>query len=195
MPELPASTALQVSSARDAVEVASLRAVAAGDSGQFEALYRSLHPRLFRFVLRVLGRLELVDDVISETMLAVWRGARAFRAESRAATWVFGIAYRKALQALRRSGHDMADDHAVVATEPSPEECTGVDGVRHAIRCALASLPSDQRAAIDLTFFHGYSCEEVASILGCPIGTVKSRMFLARARLRPLLERLHQESR
>ena len=176
-------------------EAACLRAVAGGDAQAFEALYRSLHPRLFRFVLRLLGRLDLVDDVLSETMLAVWRGAHAYRSEAPPSTWVFGIAYHKALQALRGVGQDPLEESDTPTTNPTPEEYAGSDGIHHAVRCALAALPADQRAAIELTFMHGYSCEEVAAILGCPIGTVKSRMFLARARLRPLLARLHEESR
>jgi RNA polymerase sigma factor (sigma-70 family) len=182
--------------ARDAAEQACLRAVAQGDAQAFETLYRMLHPRLFRFVLRVLGRLDLVDDVLSETMLAVWRGASAYRADARAQTWVFGIAYHKALQALRRTGLNPLEEHAASdAAVASPEQRTDDAWVHDAVRRALASLPADQRAAIELTFFNGYSCDEVAAIVGCPAGTVKSRMFLARARLRPLLARLHQESR
>ena len=186
----------QDAAARDAAELACLSAVAQGDAHAFEALYRTLHPRLFRFVLRVVGRLDLVDDVLSETMLAVWRGASGYRSDSRPATWVFGIAYHKALQALRRSGLNPLDEPiAADASEASPEDRTDHAGLHDAVRHALAALPADQRAAIELTFFHGYSCDEVAAILGCPAGTVKSRMFLARARLRPLLARLHEESR
>jgi len=173
---------------------ACLRAVAAGDAAAFEQLYRALYPRLFRFVLRVLGRLDLVEDVLSETMLAVWRGASGFCGGARASAWVFGIAYHKAMQALRQRGVDphREGDDAVEAS--SAEDAADVAALQQSLRNALARLPADQRAALELTFFHGYSCEEVAAILGCPTGTVKSRMFQARARLRPLLARLHAES-
>lgn len=179
---------------RERTEANWLRAAAGGDVAAFERLYRQLYPRLFRFVLRVLGRLEPVDDVLSETMLAVWRGAAGYPDGARASAWIFGIAYHKALQALRQRGLDPLQQQREPVAPGSVEEAADGAALRQSLRCALALLPADQRAAIDLTFFHGYSCEEVAQILGCPVGTVKSRVFMARARLRPLLARLHQES-
>jgi RNA polymerase sigma-70 factor (ECF subfamily) len=180
--------------ASELAEAACLAAIAAGDVAAFERLYRALYPRLFRFVLRVTGRLDGVEDVLSETMLAVWRGAAGYRGDTRASAWVFGIAYRQAVQALRRRG--VAPDRP--ASEPADSACTeaaaDAAALRQALRTALAALPADQRAAVDLTFYHGCSCGEVAAILGCPVGTVKSRMFQARMRLRPLLARLYRES-
>jgi RNA polymerase sigma-70 factor (ECF subfamily) len=172
-----------------------LCAIAAGDARSFEALYRHLYPRLFRFVLRVVGRLDLVEDVLSETMLTVWHSASGFRHASRPSTWIFGIAYRKALQALRAQGVDPLQPAPESVDPVSVEKLVDRAALQEVVRCAVAALPADQRAALELTFFCGHSCEEVAAILDCPVGTVKSRMFLARARLRPLLVRLQEESR
>ncbi len=79
-----------------------LSQIALGDRAAFERLYRRYYDRLFRFVLRVTGRMNLVEDVINDTMIVIWRKAGDYRAAARASTWIFGIAYRKALKALSR---------------------------------------------------------------------------------------------
>src|SRR5882724_9838826 len=89
-------------------DFACLCAVADGDRAAFERLYRRYYERLFRFSLRVTGRINLVEDVVSETMLVVWRRANEYRAAAAVSTWIFGIAYRKSLKALAREGRATA---------------------------------------------------------------------------------------
>lgn len=165
--------------------------VARGDRGALASLYRDYYPRLFRFVLRVLGRSDAVEDVVNETMLAVWQQAGEFRAESRVGTWIFGIAYRRALKALARERRPLPE------LEPAPVEMpsdlSDADARRATVARAIALLPPDQRAVVELTFAFGHSYGEIAAIVGCPEGTVKSRMFHARAKLRPLLRALVEE--
>jgi len=169
---------------------ACLAAVARGDRAAFERLYRRYYDRLFRFVLRVTGRMNLVEDVISETMIVIWRKADGYRAAARPSTWIFGIAYRKALKALSRElrAPDLVDELPEI--EQPPADTLDREGLHAAIRQAVMRLPPEHRAVVDLTFFLNRSYEEAALILGCPVGTVKSRMFHARAKLRPLLSQL-----
>ncbi len=91
-------------SAEAADDAACLAAVVRGDREAFERLYRRYYERLFRFSLRVTGRIHLVGDVINETMMVVWRRASEYRAAAQVSTWIFGIAYRKSLKALARDG-------------------------------------------------------------------------------------------
>lgn len=174
----------QTAAAEDA---ACLAAVAGGDRRAFEALYRRYYERLFRFALRVTGRVGLVEDVVHETLLVVWKKAGEFRAEASVSTWIFGIAYRKALKAASRDGRRESALDQVPAEALTAPETMDRDGIHAAIRAAVARLPAEHRAVVDLTFFFNCSYEEIAQILGCPVGTVKSRMFHARAKLRPLL--------
>ena len=174
-----------------AAAFACLARLALGDRAEFESLYRRYYDRLFRFVLRVTGRMNLVEDVINDTMIVIWRKAGEYRAAAQASTWIFGIAYRKALKALSKESRtsDVADVPAESAEAPPPDALDR-EGLHAAIRQAVMRLPPEHRAVVDLTFFFNRSYEEAAQILDCPVGTVKSRMFHARAKLRPLLTQL-----
>lgn len=174
-------------------DLACLAAVAAGDAQAFEALYRRYYERLFRFALRVTGRIGLVEDVVHETLLVVWRKAAGFRAQASVSTWMFGIAYKKSLKALAREGKRNKALDDLPPGELTAPETGDRDGIHAAIRDAVMRLPPDHRAVVDLTFFFNCSYEEIAQILDCPVGTVKSRMFHARAKLRPLLSNLLED--
>ena len=167
-----------------------LSLIAQGDRAAFERLYRRYYDRLFRFVLRVSGRMNVVEDVINDTMLVIWRKAGEYRAAAQASTWIFGIAYRKALKALARESRlgDVTDE--IPDIEAPPPEALDREGLHAAIRQAVMQLPPEHRAVVDLTFFRNRSYEEAAQSLDCPVGTIKSRMFHARAKLRPLLTQL-----
>ncbi|MEO0821832.1 MAG: sigma-70 family RNA polymerase sigma factor [Pseudomonadota bacterium] len=181
--------ASHMQSSSEETDLALLVATAQGDMSAFERLHRRFHPRLFGFALRLTDRHDLAEEVVNDTMMTVWRKAAAFQARSRASTWIFGIAYRIALKARhRRRGdrlHDEIDDEM-------PAERTGTQEVealfdRKQVAAALRLLPTKQRATVELTYFYGYALAEIAEITDCPVGTVKTRMFHARARLREIL--------
>jgi RNA polymerase sigma factor (sigma-70 family) len=174
----------------DGEDIACLSQIALGDRAAFERLYRSYYDRLFRFVLRVTGRMNVVEDVINDTMIVIWRKAGDYRAAARASTWIFGIAYRKALKALSRELRAPEVMDELPELEQPPSDALDREGLHAAIRQAVMRLPPEHRAVVDLTFFFNRSYEEAAQILDCPVGTVKSRMFHARAKLRPLLTQL-----
>ena len=163
--------------------------IAAGDLRAFEAMYRAYYPRLTRFLGRVIRRPGIVEEVLNDTMLVVWHRADAYNGRCKVSTWVFAIAYRKALKALQRfdepvedvAAQDRADDG------PGPEQEAGQRHRREALTKALGGLSAEHRAVVDLTYFHGMSCREIAEIVNCPVDTVKTRMFHARRRLRTML--------
>jgi RNA polymerase sigma-70 factor (ECF subfamily) len=170
-------------------DVELLERVKARDMGAFERLYRIYQPRLARFVTNLVHRPELVEEVLDDTMMAVWNTAGNFRGASRVSTWIFGIAYRQAMKARRR--WDMP-----VEQEPDLEQASDDDGPdellhqsrRHvALKSAMEALTADHRAVLDLTYFHGMGYREIAEIVGCPVDTVKTRMFHARRRLKKVL--------
>jgi RNA polymerase sigma factor (sigma-70 family) len=175
--------------APDEEEVALLREVSARSRQAFDQLYRAYYPRLTRFVERMVRRPHLVEEILNDTMLVVWRRAETFNHTSRVSTWIFAIAYKTALKALKRVGRAEQSGlgETLAVTEETPERyCIGQErGV--AIQVALAALSPEQRAVIELTFYHGYAYPEIAQILGCPVDTVKTRMFYARRKLKPLL--------
>lgn len=163
--------------------------IRSGDRRAFERLYLAFHPRLSRFCFRMIQRLELVDEIINETMLVVWEKSERFDYSSKVSTWIFGIAYRKALKAsakqARSLGHLPIDEweDVLADTQPCPARQAETEDF---LAVALNSLSTEQRAVVELTYCHGLSYQEIATILGCPENTVKTRMFHARRKLKTL---------
>src|SRR5215813_4614505 len=143
-------------------DLACLTLIAQGDRAAFERLYRRYYDRLFRFVLRVTGRMNLVEDVINDTMIVIWRKAGEYRGAAQASTWIFGIAYRKALKAISRElrSPELVDELPEI--EAPPSDTVDRDGLHAAIRQAVMQLPPEHRAVVDLTFFSNKSYDEVA---------------------------------
>ncbi len=99
-----------------------LREISRGSLGSFESLYHNYHPRLTRFLERVTHRPGLVEELLNDTMLVVWKHAERYHGGSKVSTWIFAIAYRKALKALRR--REEASDVELAEVEssaPGPE--------------------------------------------------------------------------
>jgi RNA polymerase sigma factor (sigma-70 family) len=163
--------------------------IAAGELPAFEALYRLYHPRLARFLHRMTRRPGMVEELLNDTMLVVWRRASSYNGRSKVSTWVFGIAYRKALKALRRLDEAVEDsgDEPAAADHEQPEHHIGRLQLNALLLRALDGLSAEHRAVVDLTYFHGMAYREIAEVVDCPVDTVKTRMFHARRRLRLLL--------
>lgn len=173
-------------------EKALLQRVAARDRKAFEALYHLYYRRLFGYVFKLTRRPELVEEVVNDVLLAVWQGAGRFDGRSRPSTWVFGIAYHKALKALARAGvRAGAAEEERAAAEPAdpegPESLMARRELQSVLGRALATLSPEQRAVVELTYVYGCSYQEIAATIGCPVNTVKTRMFHARRKLRDLL--------
>ena len=163
--------------------------VAAQDLQAFERLYRLYQPRLTRFLTTLLRRPQLIEEVLDDTMMVVWQSADKFRGSSKPSTWIFAIAYRKAQKAKMRWPDPVEDpEHDTrVSDEPAPDEQVHHDRLHDALVRAMDQLSTDHRAVVDLTYFHGLGYREIADIVGCPLDTVKTRMFHARRRLKKVL--------
>ena len=159
-------------------------AIIAGDETALATLYHSYFQRLCRFLLRMTGDTELVVEVINDVFLVVWQKAGNFRGDSSVSSWIIGIAYRKALKALKKSRPWLSLEDA-----PSSAMATE-DGTIASLEfeSSLAHLTPKHRAVIELTYFFGYSYREIGEILKCPENTVKTRMFHARRVLQSILE-------
>lgn len=185
-------TGTQVSSAAEAAEREEVRlivAVASGELAAFEALYRNYHPRLMRFLDRMTRRPALVEELINDTMMVVWRKADRYNGTSKVSTWIFAIAYRKALKALQKLDDAVEDEEADAHADPSPnpEQQLGRRELQTVLMRALDGLSAEHRAVVNLTYFHEVAYREIAEIVDCPEDTVKTRMFHARRRLKTLL--------
>jgi RNA polymerase sigma-70 factor (ECF subfamily) len=160
------------------------------DQAAFRELYGNYYQRLSRLLARMSVRREDIEEVINDTFWVVWTKAGEFRGASQLSTWIIGIAYRRALNALRRAKIRPVSD------EPFDEDSISVASTDDAetdgqwLALGLSRLPVEQRMALELTYTLGHSCEEVAAILDCPVNTVKTRLFRARETLKQVLPEL-----
>ena len=155
----------------------------------FERLYRLYQPRLTRFLSNLVQRPQVLEEVVDDTMMVVWDTAGNFRGASKLSTWIFSIAYRKALKARARWPDPVEDDpnDTRASEEPGPDDQVEHDRLHQTLIAAMDSLSADHRAVVDLTYFHSMGYREIAEIMHCPVDTVKTRMFHARRRLREAL--------
>jgi RNA polymerase sigma-70 factor, ECF subfamily len=171
--------------ARDERELALLTRIAAHDSAAMKELYFLYHRRLARFLTRLTTRTDVAEEIINDTFWVVWQRASDFRRASLVSTWILGIAYRRALKTLRK----LRPVHAV--EEDPSEELSDAPWERAELSewlgVALTRLPLEQRTVLELAYNLGHSCEEIATIMECPVNTIKTRMFHARRKLRGIL--------
>jgi RNA polymerase sigma-70 factor, ECF subfamily len=164
--------------------------VADGDRRAIELLFIRHSHRVYRFALRLGANSATADDIVSEVFIELWRHAAKFQGRAKLSTWLIAIARNKALSAMRGRVHQPLED-ATIETIPDPavsvEERVDADNRGAALRKCLGRLSPAHREIIDLVYYHEKSVEEVASILGVPAATVKTRMFYARRRLSELL--------
>ena len=163
---------------------------ARADRGAFAALFGHFAPRVKSYMLRLGAPPPLAEELAQETLLAVWRKAGAFDAAKAApSTWIFTIARNLRIDAIRRERRRQATDDPTDApeAEPSPDAAVAAVQSEGRIRHALLKLPPEQAEVVRLSFFSDKPHSEIAAELDLPLGTVKSRLRLAMARLRELL--------
>ena len=167
-----------------------LQRVCSRDRVAFEELYRLYHPRLMRFLMNLVRRPQLAEEVLNDTLMVVWDRSDSFNGASKISTWIFAIAYRKGMKALRRQDEPVDDPEAEErpSSAPGPEESVSRQRIHAMLLQAMSELSTDHRAVVDLTYFHEMSYREIAGILNCPVDTVKTRMFHARRHLRQRMQ-------
>lgn len=163
--------------------------IAGGDAEALRLLYAAHGGRLYGFALRLTGCPQTAEDVLQDCLLEVWRSARRYRGKGPVPAWLFGIVHHKAIDRLRRRrvGRPAAEAESLPSADPPPEEATILAESRASLRRGLDGLPLDRRSAIELVFFQGLNLREAAAALGCPVGTVKSRLHKAKAELKRAL--------
>jgi RNA polymerase sigma-70 factor (ECF subfamily) len=173
-------------------EVALLQRVAAGDRNAFAELYRRLQRPLFGYLMKLVREREMVEDVLNETMMEVWRQAARFEGRSSVNTWVFSIAHHRAVSRLRKKRETALDEEQAAAIEdeaPTPDENAMSGDMSRLIGTLMEKLSFEHREILHLAYFQEFSVQEIADALDLPANTVKTRMFYARQRLKVLLEK------
>lgn len=163
-----------------------LAAAAGGDEGALRALYERHAAVILRLLRRLTADASATEDLLQEAWLAVWVSAGTFRGESSVRGWLLGVARRVAHDRLRRKALDRADlDEAAQIADPEPgveEQVLAAAGLAQ-IGAAIGRLPERLREVVELVLVEELPYRDVAAAAGVPVGTVKSRMALARSRL------------
>ena len=178
-----------------------LQAHVDGDPDAFGMLFARHRDRLWAVAVRTMGNPEDAADGLQDGLIAAYRRAGTFRGEAAVTTWLHRVVVNACLDRLRaarvRRTEHLPDDLeeygdrgslASSATDADPADLAVDDERRRAVLAALATLPPEQRAALVLVDMEGYPMAEVAEVLGCAVGTVKSRCSRGRARLAVLLD-------
>src|SRR5436309_11590728 len=184
--ERPQTTARELAHLSDEAVVA---LVARSDEQALAELYRRFGRLAYGLAFRILRDDALAQDAVQEAFLGVWRAADRFVAErAKPSTWLLTLVHRRAVDLVRREERRRAEP--LPDTEPGGAEIADeaeLAAQRQTIRDALRRLPPEQREAIELAYYGGYTQSELAERLGQPLGTIKSRMFTGLARLRDTL--------
>ena len=166
-----------------------LALIARGDDQALAELYRRFGRLAYGLAFRILRDDALAQDAVQEAFLGVWRAADRFVAErAKPSTWLLTLVHRRAVDLVRREERRRAEPLSETETSgaETPDEAE-LAAQRQTIRDALRRLPPEQREAIELAYYGGYTQSELAERLGQPLGTIKSRMFTGLARLRETL--------
>lgn len=182
---------------RDVEDLRLLQLVATKDKLAFEQLYARYYPQLTRYLKRLMRRPDMVEEIVNDTLFVVWEKAGGFEGRSKVSTWITGIAYLKAIKALDRlktmpeqSSEDLVEAEEIEETRNLINKL----GLSDWLANGLDLISADQRSVVELTYFSGYSYQEIADIMDCPVNTVKTRMFHARRRLAKLLPVLQEQN-
>ena len=181
-----------------------VRRVQAGEHAAFDMLFIRYRHKVHGLVGRYVHAPEDVDDVVQEAFIKAYRALPRFRGESAFYTWLYRIAVNTAKNYLASRSRrprsveldaddaDLGDIAEALQDENDPEGALRQDELRDTVAAAIASLPEDLRSALTLREFDGLSYAQIAEIMDCPIGTVRSRIFRAREtvdqRIQPLVD-------
>lgn len=168
-----------------------IRRIAQQERQALSELYESYHRPLFFYLLQLTSDYGLAEEILQDTLVAVWKSARSFEGRSGVLTWLIGIARRQAHNTLRKHRLpqvNLSELEGMPAPEMEPEEFALASVARDELTQAFRLLAPIYREVLLLIFVQELSYQETAVILEVPVGTVKSRLSKARRALRALLE-------
>lgn len=158
-----------------------------GEAAAFGRLVELYAEPLWRCARALCGEDHEAEDLTQETLVEAWRSLRRFDGRGRFLTWLYGILRHRFLKARRKWRRGIQADEETVerpSREAEPPAAAAQAEEARLVQAALAALPDEHRAVLELRFFAGASLDEIATLLGCPLGTVKSRLHHGLEKLR-----------
>jgi RNA polymerase sigma-70 factor (ECF subfamily) len=168
-----------------------LKELSQGDEGALAALYSRYGNKLYGYALRILGDPATAEDVLQDSLVAIWQGAKRFRGDGRVLAWMFGIVHHKAMRTFREKESAPLDESAQnFESMEAQVDKKMISRERKAIlRNGLESLSVEHRTVLELVFYQEMTMKEISQICQIPVGTVKSRLNNAKAALKGVLSR------
>lgn len=164
--------------------------IASADENALRVFFDLHGNSMLAYAIRLVNDQQLAEEIVQDSLVAIWKGARSYRAQSKELTWALGIVYHKSISALRKRQDLQLEETTLDPSEQSlPELQIDASERKQLLRQILCELPVDQKSILELVFYQHLSLEECAQVMNCPLGTVKSRLFTARDNLRKLLAR------
>ncbi len=156
------------------------------DMKAFEELYEEYRRRLSHFITNIVQKQHVVEEVFNDTMMVVWQKIDSFSGASKLSTWIFAIAYRKAIRARSKIDEPVSEEAASQANdhEDETEEHLKQRQLNKLLCDALSKLSHEHRTVVNLTYFEEMHYRDIAAIMDCPVDTIKTRMFHARRQLK-----------
>ena len=166
------------------------------DQAAFRQLYKAFSRKVFAYVLNMLSDHARAEEVLADSFYEVWRHPDRFRGDSQFSTWLIGIARRKALMVHRARRpdevHGDLEDIAETTAADTPDGYAELAGKqrREGVQHCMGKLSDEHRECLHLVFYEGMSLADVAEVQNCPEGTVKTRLFHARQKIKNCLQSL-----
>jgi len=168
-----------------------LHAIASGSTTAMTQFYKKYHNAVVTFTMRHLSNRQDCLDVLNDVMLTVWTRAGSFAGRSQARTWLLAITYHKIMDFFRRHQRDLLLNKGVrdmmQADSAASDPDNTIDSAK-LINACMEKLSAAHREVIHLAFYEDLSCKEIAEIISCPVGTVKTRLMHARSHLKRMLK-------
>lgn len=173
-----------------------MKRITMGSSAALALFYQRYQGNVMAFARSLLGCDEDCHEIVNDVFLTVWTNAGTFAGRSIVRTWVLGITHHKVIDSLRKRQRNkrIIEDYQRVPEsdhiDDGPEQIIMSSDNAKQVHVCLGQLSTAHREVLHLAFFEDLSCNEIANVLGCPVGTVKTRLMHARNKLKPLLDAL-----
>jgi len=174
-----------------------MTAVRNGDLDKLGYLFEKYHKQLYNFFLRQVRNEHSCEDMVQEVFLKMLKYRHTYRGRGRFTTWMYSIAHNAMVDHFRRasSRYEYTDEiERVISTQPTPEELSEKSSRHEVLYRALDRLSDEKREVLVMSRFHGLKYEEISEILGCPVGTIKARVFHAMNDLRTFFNEQRDEA-
>lgn len=168
--------------------------IARRDETAFRTLYEAFGRRVFAFLVHRFQNESLAEEVVSDTLLHVWKAPTSFRGESSFSTWLLGVARFKMLERLRQTTPESDDidaiDQSLLVDDTRPEDVTAMRQRSAGVHACLDGLPAGQRECMHLAYYEGWTLEEIAVHMGAKKETIGTRIFYAKKKIQACLSAL-----